>query len=217
MDTLEQYIAKHNPKIISEYHRATTPFYYEPDVIYHPISNGMGCGSEGSNERLIIKNGTYCKGGDIQLTLQSLDKPENRYGCSLSEAHLKIARVDETVQPIGKHIPNNREVKYMTINGRDYRITQLRWRRYDTKELAGKIWVTCEQDTPVRAYGRDYYPYHELYSNFGHTWNYKHITSYDTTAREIYNIKMGVSMRYFKEKVFGDANIKIKCQLFGDK
>lgn len=216
METLTEYVTRTTPNIVKEHIRATTPFYYEPNVIYHPISNGMGCGANGSNERFVIKNGTYTRNGDIQMSLVSLDKPNHKCCILKSEAHLSIARVEETT-PIGKEIPNDRKIKYMTIDGRDYRITQLSWRNYQDNTLCGKIWVRCEQDIPSIVWGEKRYPYHELYSNFGSSWNHKHVKSYDSVAREQYDIKMGVSMRYFKEKVFGDANIKIKCQLFGDK
>lgn len=149
METLHNYIEKNYPRIIAEHTRATTPFYYEPSVIYHPISNGMGCGREGSNERFVIRNGTYAKNGEIQMSLISLDKPEHKCSIQLSKAHLSIARVDESIAPIGKTIPNNRETKYMHINGRDYAVTQLHWRNYQDKTICGKIWVRCDQDTPI--------------------------------------------------------------------
>jgi len=217
IETLEQYIQKHRPNILDEYKRATTPFYYEPGVIYHPITNGFGCGPQGSNEHFVIKDGTYLKGGEIFLSLQSLDKADHRCSVLLSEAHLKIKRVDESVAPIGTPIPNDKEIKYMEIDGKNYTITQLTWRHHSDKTLGGKIWVRCDQYPTTKVYGQERAAYYELYSNFGSTWNLKHVKSYDEVAREQYDIKFNVSMREFKRIVFGDPNIKIKCQLFGDK
>ncbi len=217
METISQYVAKAHPHILEEFKRKNTPFYYEPGVVYHPITNGFGCGSEGSKERFIIKNGTYLKNGDISLHLQSLDKDDHRCGAYLSEAHTKIARADESIAPIGTPIPNDRETKYMTIDGKNYTITQLTWRNYQDKTLCGRVWVNCDQFPTSNVYGQDSKSYYELYCHFGSKWNLKHVKSFDSVGRENYDMKMGISMREFKQIVFGDANIKIKCQLFGDK
>ncbi len=215
METLLEYIEKTSPHIIDEYKRKTTPFYYEPDVIYHPITNGYGCGSQGSNERFVIKSGSYSKDGEIQVTMQSLDKPDHRGIMSMSIAHKQFKRVDETKQPIGKHIPNNKSHLYINVNGKDYVINQNYFRFHQDKRLAGRVIIICLHSTPTRVYGEDKLPHYELYSNFGSTWNMKHVTGYDSVGREIYDIKFKVSVREFKEKVFGDPNIKIKCDLFG--
>ena len=217
METLSQYISENYPGIISEFKRATTPFYYEPDVIYHPITGGFGCGPQGSKERFVIKNGTYLKNGDISLHLQSLDNEDRKCGVNLNEAHKKLVRSDESIAPIGKQIPNDREVKYMTIDGKNYTITQLKWRYYKDNTLCGKIWVNCDKFPVSTVYGTERSSYYELYSNFDSTWNLKHVKSFDSVGRENYDIKFNVSVREFKQIVFGDANIKIKCQLFGDK
>lgn len=215
--SVAQYVVKNYPEILEEFRRLTTPFYYEPDIVYNPITSGFGCGPGGSKERFIIKNGTYLKNGDISLHLQSLDKEGHNCGTYLSEAHKKIAREDESVAPIGKLIPNDRTVKYMTIDGRDYTITQLMWRNYKDQTLCGRIFVNCNQFPTSRVYGREQQSYYELYCHFGSKWNMKHVTSYDSTGRENYDIKFNISIREFKRIVFGNANIKIKCQLFGDK
>ena len=57
---------------------------------------------------------------------------------------------------------------------------------------------------------------YEFYNIIGGSWTLKHVKSYDSIGRENYDIKFKVSVRQFKEYVFGDPNIKFKCQLFGD-
>lgn len=54
--TLEDYVLEHKPSLYEEYKRTTTPHYYEGGgVLYHPITNGYGCGSEGSSEPFYIE------------------------------------------------------------------------------------------------------------------------------------------------------------------
>lgn len=216
METLQTYIEKNHPEVIAEHRRATTPFYYETGVLYHPITNGFGCGVGGSDEELIIVDADYMKSGSVNLRIQSLKKPENKYSVTLSHAHTKIARVDESIAPIGNIIPNSKQHIYITVDGKDYSIYQSYGRHYETKVKTGRIIIRCEQDTPSRACGRDYQPYYELYSHFGSNWTLKHVTSYDSVAREQYTIKHNISVREFKQKVFGNPDIKFKCQLFGN-
>lgn len=214
---LDKYIQDNYPHIIAEHKRATTPFYYEAGVEYHPITNGFGCDSGGSDERFIIKDGTYLKNGDVQMTLESLDKKDHRCIVRLSEAHTKIARVDESVQPKGNPIPSNKRVKYMTVNGMNFTITQFSWRGYKDNKLCGRIWIHCDQYPKSRVWGEDKSSWYELYNYLGNGWNLKHVKSYDSVGREKYDIKFNVSMREFKRIIFGNQDIKIKCELFSDK
>lgn len=78
-ETLEGYVKRVHPKVLDEYVRVITPFYYEPNVRYNPITSGFGCGSEGSSKELVIIDGTYHKDGDISMTLQDVNSPKHIY------------------------------------------------------------------------------------------------------------------------------------------
>lgn len=201
---LETYIKEKYPEKVEEYIRYITPFYYEPGVVYRTLVNGFGEGRPGSKQ-FMIKNGSYFD-NEIHITLVEVNNPadpNHRYGVSLSEAHLKLKRdVEET--PKGLLIPNNKSDFIIKHNNKTYRIHQSYWRDYSSKRLGGKIWIHCDEDLPINRHQ----PYYELYSYFGSKWNLKHVYSYDTTHREQYNIKFGISVRDFKQEVFGNSNIK---------
>jgi hypothetical protein len=212
MELLE-YISKNYPETIEEHKRLTTPFYYEPGVLYHPITSGFGTHNRGGNKPLEIIAGTYYRDGDIEVHLKSLKESDTKYGVLLSEAHLKIKRIDESIAPVGRKIPNDRNRIYMNVNGIDWNITQMFWRNYGNQRLGGRVWIT--QDTGTKQYVGNRCPYYELYFVIGKgVWNLRHIHSYDSVGRENYDIKFGISVREFKQRVFGDPNIKLKCQLF---
>lgn len=199
MENLEKYILLSYPHIIQEYNRKTTSNYYEAGVLYHPITSGFGCTSEGSNEPFEIENGVYLKSGDIQLTLVSKINKYHRCGVLLSEAHKKIKRIDESVLPIGNPIPNSKKVLYI----KDFRIHQHYFTNHN--KLGGRIIIHKD----------GFKGYWELYSYIGNSsFSLKHVHSYDSVNREQYTIKHNVSVREFKQTVFGDSNIKFKCDLF---
>lgn len=222
METLIEYIKSDYPEIIEEHKRKTTPFYYEPNVFYHPITNGMGCGSEGSNEPFEIINGTYHRNGEIHMSLQSATKSEHKICVSLSEAYKKLKRIDDLGvnenKVHGLTIPNSNQQIYMNNDGKDYSITQLYWRDYYSNKLGGRVIVTCLQDKPSIVYGSEKMPYYKLYSVNGDgdgCWNLEYVHSYDSIGREQYDMMYSITVKQFKSIVFGSHDVKLKCQLFG--
>ncbi len=214
MKTLEQYVSENYPKISEEFKRLTTPFYYEPNVIYNPIRSGFGCDSNGSTKPLIIVNGDYYKSGAIQIKLKELNG-DSTYTVSKNELHTSLKRADESVEPQGLTIPNSKKIIYKLIDGKEYVIWQTYFRDYTTKKLGGRLIVKCDQWKNFLAWGSKYDEYVELYSYIGNSsWTMKHVYSYDSVGREQDTITHNVSVRKFKEKVFGDPNVKLICDLF---
>lgn len=205
---IQKYLEQNHPKVVEEYIRFTTPSYYEPNILYHPITNGMGCGFEGSNEPFEIINATYLKNGEMNINLRSTKK-DTKIQIRKSEIHTKLKKIDESVVSKGIPIPNDKYVTYMTINGVGYVIIQSYWRDYSKKTLCGRVFVKCSD------IDGDKQPYFELYCHFGSTFNMKHVYSYDSAGRENYNFNKNISVRKFKELVFGNPNVKFKCELFG--
>jgi len=150
----------------------------------------------------MIKNAFYSD-TDMQLTLTKIGHPEDSYGVSMSEAYLKLKREVEE-EPKGIPIPNNKSDFNIVVNNKHYRIHQAYWRNYDTKRLGGRLWIHCDEDLPSNRHQ----PYYELYCYFGSKWHLKHVHSYDSVYREQYDIKFNISVREFKQTVFGDPNIK---------
>jgi hypothetical protein len=202
--TLEQYINEFHPRIADEYKRYSTPFYYEPDALYHPITNGFGCGTEGSNKRLKIVNASYLKNGERHIKTVNVDDPSQMYSTEGSTIHTKLKRIDESIAPVGKVIPNDKRFIYILHNGIEYTILQAYWRNHKDNRLCGRIWVskTADEENKKR-------PYFEFYSYFGSTWALKHVYGYDQYD-EKYTIKFEVSVRQFKQIVFGSPDVKIK-------
>lgn len=92
---LDEWIELHYPKIKAAYLRDTTPDYYTEGVLYHPITSGFGCGSEGSDEPLLItKIAPYKEGGDIFVTFESQRNKGNRYSSKQSELYRKVKRLE---------------------------------------------------------------------------------------------------------------------------
>lgn len=213
---IQKYFEENYPKAVAEFVRFTTPSYYEPNILYHPITNGMGCGFEGSNEPFKIINATYLKSGEMHIMLQSTWKSDHKIIINKSEIHTKLKKIDETVESKGVLIPNDKRVTYMTIDGVQYQIWQAYWRNHDKKTLGGRVTIRRSSvDHMSDSYGRQRHPYFELYSHFGSTWNLKDVHSHDSIGQEQYTFKRDVTVRQFKELVFGNADVKIKCELFG--
>ena len=211
--TLEQYIKKDYPSINEEYIRLTTPFYYEPNVIYHPITNGFGCGREGSKKEVVIINADYLANGERYISIQEVKDKSHNYSATGSIIHKQLKRVDESVKPIGIEIPNSKRIMYVSHNNVIYEVIQAYWREWEKKTLGGRItvWVWDEHDNNEIIRKK---PYWELYSYFGSKWHMKHVKSYDSLMREDYDIKFNISVREFKKYVFGDSDVKLKCSFF---
>lgn len=206
MNELLEYIENNYPEIIEEHKRATTPFYYETGVEYHPISSGFGCGQGGSSEKFVIVNGDYIKGELKYCYMRSLYSPDRNYVLTMEDAHKQMKRVDESVAPLGNVIPDTNRFICLRHNGCNYTITQGWWRDYNSGTLRGRIIVHCEED-------KEYYrrkPYHELYiAADGKHFCLKHVHSYDSGGREQYNFTKKISVREFKELIFGDPKFKL--------
>ncbi len=213
---LQSYLDKYHPDISAEFIRASTPFYYEPGVRYHPIRSGMGCGSGGSSEPFVIKDADYIKDGSMHVNLYNPDKPEHRIILTSDELSSAIKRIDDTIAPVGKSIKNSRRRLYMSVDGIDYDITQMYFRNYDDKKLSCRIWVSRSCDSPVKTNFNIHQPYFELVGTRKSLTMIK-IFNWDSISRSQETYKHNVTVREFKQTVFGNPNIKIKCQLFGDK
>lgn len=198
---LESYISEKYPKLVEEYKRVTTPFYYEPNVHYNPITAGFGCGSDGSTKKLEIINADYLISGEKHIMLRNVNAHDERYCTSSSEIHLKLKRVDETIPPFGLEIPNSKKVIYVNAKGTTFKVWQSYTRDYYTKKLQFRILVNDINAEKIN--GR--LPYMEFYSG-----NLNDVYSFDTIQREISKFHRGISVREFKKIVFGDSNIKIK-------
>lgn len=198
---LIEYIEKYYPEKIKEYERFSTPHYYEPGPLYRSIVSGFGESSPG-RKNFIIKEARYLS-DDIYLHLKDPKDPISEYSVSLFEAHTKLERVNDE-RPIGLFIPNSKEDLMIEVGGRKYEIHQAYWRGHSDNRLGGRVVVWCEEDEPE--YGKK--PHYELYSHFGSKWHLKHVYSYDSMRREIYKIKFDISVREFKNIVFGDSNVK---------
>jgi hypothetical protein len=209
MDALIEYIKENNPAILEEYKRFSTPFYYETGVEYHPITNGFGCGPEGSNERFVIINGDYRSNGAVHLSMQAVKDKTRKVSVLLHEAHKKMKRVDDSVAPVGRPIPASHDTIYMTVNGVEYTIWQAYWN--NGKQPMGRI---------IIKYGEPQYknrnPYYEVYSYVDKgKWSIKHVTGYDSVGREHYTITHNLTLKDVKNSIFGNPEIEFKCELFG--
>lgn len=210
--TLEDYVLEHKPSLYEEYKRATTPHYYEGGgVLYHPITNGYGCGSEGSSEPYYIEKVSLIDGGkDYNVTLRSVIDNSHAGGCKFSELPKSFARIDETEKPIGIKVPYDKQYLHLTINGIEYNVF---WWLQHEKETSwnekakwrGQVGVSSDSFPVINGH-RTYY---KLYITcYGDEFFLQHTYSYDSVGREQYNMYRGISVREFKEKVFGDANVK---------
>lgn len=210
--SLEDYVLKHKPSLYEEYKRATTPHYYEGGgVLYHPITNGYGCGSEGSNEPYYIEKVSLIDGGkDYNVTLRSVIDNSHAGGCKFSELPKSFARIDETEKPIGIKIPYDKQYLHLTINGIEYNVF---WWLQHEKETSwnekakwrGQV-VVSSNSFPIINKHRTYY---KLYITcYGDEFFLQHTYSYDSVGREQYNMYRDISVREFKRIVFGDANVK---------
>lgn len=211
MISLEEYVIKSNSDLYSEYQRMITPFYYETGVLYHAITSGYSCGSRGSKNPLLITDCHSESNGDFSINLQSQLKPENKYSVRWSEIHRSIKRIDDTATPIGNLIPNNRKVIYPIINGIEYSVVQHKWNNYYTGKLAGSITVREEDPTLINGCA----PYYMLYTASDRAF-IKHVYSYNTVKRAQYYIISDVTVKKFKEIVFGNPNAKLICSRYGD-
>jgi hypothetical protein len=212
--SIQEYIEKNHPEIIEEHRRLTTPNYYFAGGEYNPLRSGFGC-IGASNKILVMSDiADYVK-GDICLTLYDKDKPSNKYSVSLSKAHRDIKLAEEPKVFDGKLPKNSGVHKYITRNGCEYTIYLNTWREYQKNTLCVRMIVHRSIDAPVKVYGVNKQPYFEVYSHFGSRMHLKHVHGYDSVGREMYNgIKFDINVHKVKELIFGDPNIKLKCDLF---
>lgn len=204
---LAEYFKTFHKKAYDEFVRFTTPNYYEPNIHYQLIDSIRGLTYE-------IVSGTYMRDGDIHMTLRNVKNHTHKISIHKSEAHLALKKVDESQLGVGLSIPNDKSNIYMIIDGVEYSIWQAYWRNYNDKTLGGRVIIRRTSDKPVKTNYGEKQPYFELYSHFGSKWHLKHVYSYDNVNREQYDVKFNISVREFKEKVFGNPNVKLKCDLF---
>lgn len=210
--TLEDYVLEHKPSLYEEYKRAITPHYYEGGgVLYHPITNGYGCDSKGSNEPYYIEKVSIIDGGkDYDLTLRSAIDNNHAGGCKFSELPRSFVRIDETEKPIGIKVPYDKTRLHLNINDIEYNIFW--WLEYEKKsswnknaKWKGLVVVSSDSFLVINGH-RTYY---KLYITCnGDEFFLQHTYSYDAAGREQYNMYRGISVREFKRIVFGDANVK---------
>lgn len=207
---LEKFLGEHYPKSLEAYKRRADPFYYEGETLYRPITSGFGCDDKGSNEPLKIVSASLINNGeDYVLSLQSQTNKNNKYSIRLSQACFSIARFDDTVIGTGIPVKASRNTFSFVSNGVTYEIYQSFHRNYENK-LTGRMFIHSE------AFGSSYGKrhYYDLYIAAGEpTFFLKEVYAYDSVQREQYTIHRNITVRQFKEKVFGNANIKIKSPI----
>jgi hypothetical protein len=205
-----EYVTENYSDIPDEYFRKITPYYYIPGVEYNPIVSGFGS-SGPSNKALFITDGTYVE-GDIFLHL--VDRRGNSYVCELSTAHKKLKRANPYIlNPV--KIPNNKTSQYIFHNDIKYHISHLHHRSSNNK-LCMKMIVNSESFGKTTVYGTDRQHYYQVYRNyFTPETIVKHVFGYDGVGREQYNLTK-CTVREAKNIIFGNPDIKLKCQLFYD-
>lgn len=211
--TIEQYINTNYPSIREEYIRLSTPFYYEPGVLYHPIQGGFGTSGPSKKEFMLV-DADYLANGERFINMIGVINKKDRYIATGSKIHQQLKRVDESISPTGREFPNTKRIMYVSHKGVIYEVIQAYWREYKTNRLGGRvtIWLWNEHEKDEDRIHKK--PYWTLYSYFGSKWHMQHIKSYDSVGRENNEYKMNTSVRAFKQYVFGDANVKLKCSKF---
>lgn len=199
MTQLNDFLQEHYPEALEIYKRLTTPNYYECGVEYYPQQSG--CGGVGKDyKKLLFKNATILK-DTKHYHLIDIKEPQHSYGFTEQEAPFKLKRVNEDVEYKNNIIDDNTQ-KYITVDGVEYSITQMFFRKYDTKKLEFRLFI--------RIVGNDnifweYYNY-----GFGTKGNILcYYPDYKKDSRN-YNIQFNVPVRKMKEIVFGNPNVKIK-------
>lgn len=207
---LEKFLEEHYPTSLEAYKRRSDPFYYEGDTLYHPIASGFGCDDKGSKEPLKIMSASLINNGeDYVLSLQSQTNKNNKYSIRLSQACFSIARFDETIIGTGIPVKASRNSFSIVNDGVTYEIYQSFHRNFDGK-ITGRMFVHSESFG--KSYGKRHY--YDLYIATGDSVFFlKEVYAYDSVHREQYNIHKNLTVKQFKEKVFGNANIKIKSPI----
>lgn len=205
---IKEFIAEKHPDLIDEFHRYTTPNYYETGVLYYPITNGFGTSAGGNKHKHLKITGWNASKGDLSMTLQDI-KEGNKYSVSIYEAYHKLVRVNPN--EVAKYNVNVVSgMRYLEHKGEEYTVNIMKWVDYHSKRLNCKVWIRRLSDIPVRVYGEDRKPYYELYSVIGKgSFSLKHVHSYDSVAREQYTMKHNISVKEAKKIIFGDDYVII--------
>ena len=196
MISFEDFIKTHYPDTLEEYKRLTTPNYWECGILYYPMTSG--CSGIGKMYRTMkLVNATVFK-NDKHFNFDYTDGT-GAAQIKESEAHFKLMRVDENVE-YKDNIINDGTISYITINNIEYKIRQYYFRNYSTNRIAFRCFVSSDQL-------ENSYEYYNLIgkgeSILKTNKPQRHLT------REEYNIQFKVSVRQFKQIVFGNPNIKI--------
>ena len=202
METFEEYVRINYSNIIDEYYRYSTPFYYEMGVEYEFINQEVYY-----KDIFLIENGRYSINGKLQsIRLYCKSKPDLKISYNIKDIPLKIKRVDETIKPIGNLIPQDKQFFHLKFNDTTFTIFQTYSRDYSSNYLTGRVIVKSDKMKRVNGYDE----YFELYNYINKGWSLKHVFDFDSIGRENYKLTHNITVRNFKEIVFGDANIKLK-------
>lgn len=211
MKNLIDFLESEHSDIMEEFKRQATANYWQAGVAYNPITGGFGT-ARASNKRMIIKHARVSKGKCfLHLEDERPTKGHNGYEVDIAEAHKKLKRADENKDTIYEfNMPNLGDTRYLTVNDVEYVVRLITWREYKTERLCCRIWINEKNPTQIYNTGfTTYSPYYEIYSHFGSKLNLKHVKSWDSVGRENYDIKLGISMRDIKSRIFGDPNVKV--------
>lgn len=203
MDLLE-YMQKFYPSILEEYNVKHIPCYYEGNVLYHPITNGFGCGEDGSDVPFKIIKALPLLNGDFCLSFQNQRDKKIVCGVLLSEAYKKMRRIKPYNTIKASLVPRDNTIIYMKVDGKYYVIHKHIKRNHNNMGYSMNIIVYYDEKH-----------YYHLYKN-GDTsvMTLKHVHGYDSVDRELYTIKHNVSIKEFKMTVFGISKIRLVCHMF---
>lgn len=206
----EEYLNSQYPKQLKKYKEdyeiSLIEDYFQSNIRYSYLNK--------PNQIYRIIYASYTK-DNIHYYLESI-KDKSKIGISKHEvlhyndmeAHKVLRRIPEDINKIGNIIPNDK--RFIYIN--NFTIQQIYTKCYNSNKRWVKVTV-WDNNTSKDFNGRR--PYYELYCVIGdNKFNLKHVYSHDGIGRENYNTFMDISIRDFKSKVFGNPNIKLKCDTF---
>lgn len=195
---LLEFLQEYHPETLEQHKRLTTPNYWECGVVYNPQVSGFGCSGK-SEKKLVLKDATVYK-EDKHFTLYELNDPKQRYICTEKEAPFKLKRFDESVEYKDNMI-NDGVISYLTIGDNEYKIRKYFDKSYSTGKVIFVIWVSVNNSSVTWEY----------YNRIGKAEPVLKVNKprKHYLDREDYDIHYKVSVRKFKEMVFGDPNIKI--------
>lgn len=210
MMTFEEYMFHNYNKDYESYKkeklRLETPFYYETGVWYYDRNGSL----------VEIIDADYLLDGRVFYNCREINGKFNS-GYQNNNIYKELRRKETDIKPLGNLIPNTRRFIYV-INkyGELFEIMQHYGRNYNKPHEITLSLSINSSSFPLLKYknNTDKRVNYNLYSNFGNTMHLKETFGRDRSYD--YRIIKDISVRKFKEIVFKDPNIKLKCQLLDD-